>query len=210
MMIGTAFSMLIRMELTNPGVNYLQGDHQLYNVIVTAHAFVMIFFMVIILFFTKPAFGFNLVLPSFFFLLIIFVSKFNRHEARKSNNITNSFFTTVKRKGLPNATSFKNANANNSENLFNNNDPNNENKPNKGEKQNKKTCTEYDLVPAVHSPNFNNGASAIKSITTDKAYQTYIIKNPYHNRKAIAAVAKKAAGVYIFTTVDGAVYVGSS
>ena len=45
-MIGTAFSMLIRMELTAPGVQYLNADHQLYNVIITAHAFVMIFFMV--------------------------------------------------------------------------------------------------------------------------------------------------------------------
>lgn len=45
-MIGTAFSMLIRMELAAPGVQYLQGDNQLYNVIVTAHAFIMIFFLV--------------------------------------------------------------------------------------------------------------------------------------------------------------------
>lgn len=45
-MIGTAFSVLIRLELASPGVQYLQGDNQLYNVIVTAHAFLMIFFMV--------------------------------------------------------------------------------------------------------------------------------------------------------------------
>lgn len=45
-MIGTAFSVLIRLELSSPGVQYLNGDHQLFNVIVTAHAFVMIFFMV--------------------------------------------------------------------------------------------------------------------------------------------------------------------
>ena len=45
-MIGTAFSVLIRLELSSPGVQFLQGDHQLYNVIVTAHAFLMIFFMV--------------------------------------------------------------------------------------------------------------------------------------------------------------------
>ena len=45
-MIGTAFSMLIRLELAGPGVQVLQGDHQLYNVIVTAHALLMIFFLV--------------------------------------------------------------------------------------------------------------------------------------------------------------------
>ena len=45
-MIGTAFSMIIRLELSAPGVQFLQGDHQLFNVVITAHAFIMIFFMV--------------------------------------------------------------------------------------------------------------------------------------------------------------------
>lgn len=45
-MIGTVFSLLIRLELAGPGVQFLQGDHQLYNVIVTAHAIIMIFFLV--------------------------------------------------------------------------------------------------------------------------------------------------------------------
>ena len=45
-LIGTAFSVLIRIELAAPGVQYLQGDNQLYNVIVTAHALMMVFFLV--------------------------------------------------------------------------------------------------------------------------------------------------------------------
>jgi cytochrome c oxidase subunit 1 len=45
-MIGTAFSVLIRLELAAPGVQFLQGDYQLFNVIISAHAFIMIFFMV--------------------------------------------------------------------------------------------------------------------------------------------------------------------
>jgi len=44
--IGTFFSILIRIELAYPGNQILHGNFQFYNVIVTAHAFVMIFFMV--------------------------------------------------------------------------------------------------------------------------------------------------------------------
>jgi cytochrome c oxidase subunit 1 len=45
-LIGTTFSLLIRMELAQPGNQIFQANYQLYNVIVTAHAFLMIFFMV--------------------------------------------------------------------------------------------------------------------------------------------------------------------
>jgi len=45
-MIATGFSVLIRLELSSPGVQFLQGDHQLFNVIITAHGILMLFFMV--------------------------------------------------------------------------------------------------------------------------------------------------------------------
>lgn len=44
--IGTVFSVIIRLELANPGDQILSGNYQLYNSLITAHAFIMIFFMV--------------------------------------------------------------------------------------------------------------------------------------------------------------------
>jgi len=44
--IGTTLSVLLRIELAQPGSQILAGNNQLYNVIVTAHAFVIIFFFV--------------------------------------------------------------------------------------------------------------------------------------------------------------------
>lgn len=43
--VGTAYSVLIRLELSGPGVQFI-SDNQLYNTIITAHAILMIFFMV--------------------------------------------------------------------------------------------------------------------------------------------------------------------
>jgi len=44
-LLGTAFSVLIRLELSSPGSQFIL-DNQLYNSIITAHAILMIFFMV--------------------------------------------------------------------------------------------------------------------------------------------------------------------
>lgn len=44
--VGTCYSIFIRLELANPGNQLLEGNHQLYNVIITAHGLIMIFFLV--------------------------------------------------------------------------------------------------------------------------------------------------------------------
>lgn len=44
--LGTTMSVLIRMELSQPGSQILADNNQLYNVLVTGHAILMIFFMV--------------------------------------------------------------------------------------------------------------------------------------------------------------------
>jgi cytochrome c oxidase subunit 1 len=46
-LVGTALSVLIRLELSAPGTQFLAGDHQLYNVILTAHGIIMLLFVVV-------------------------------------------------------------------------------------------------------------------------------------------------------------------
>ncbi|MBL27318.1 MAG: cytochrome c oxidase subunit I [Rhodospirillaceae bacterium] len=45
-LIGGVMSVIIRMELAEPGNQILGGDHQFYNVLVSAHGLIMIFFMI--------------------------------------------------------------------------------------------------------------------------------------------------------------------
>jgi cytochrome c oxidase subunit 1 len=45
-LVGTFFSVVIRLELAEPAYSVLNFNNQLYNVIVTAHALIMIFFFI--------------------------------------------------------------------------------------------------------------------------------------------------------------------
>ena len=44
--VGSLFSVFIRLELAFPGSPFFSGDYQFYNVVITAHGLLMIFFMV--------------------------------------------------------------------------------------------------------------------------------------------------------------------
>jgi len=45
-LIGTTFSVLMRIELGAPGDQFFNGNYQAYNVVVTAHGLIMLFFLV--------------------------------------------------------------------------------------------------------------------------------------------------------------------
>lgn len=45
-LIAGLFSVVMRMELQEPGLQILGGDHQFYNVLITAHGLIMVFFVV--------------------------------------------------------------------------------------------------------------------------------------------------------------------
>jgi cytochrome c oxidase subunit 1 len=45
-LLGTAFSIMLRIELAQPGDQFFGGDYQFYNVVLTAHAVLMVFFLV--------------------------------------------------------------------------------------------------------------------------------------------------------------------
>jgi len=44
--IGSLFSLFIRIELSYPGDQFFHNNYQLYNVVITSHAFIMIFFVI--------------------------------------------------------------------------------------------------------------------------------------------------------------------
>ena len=84
-LLGTAFSVLIRLELSGPGVQYI-SNNQLYNSVITAHAILMIFFMVD----NWRLFNFNFQAST----LRIFFSKKKITEVALNNNQNNTITIT--------------------------------------------------------------------------------------------------------------------
>jgi Heme/copper-type cytochrome/quinol oxidases, subunit 1 len=215
-MIGTAFSMLIRLELAAPGVQILQGDHQLFNVIITAHAFVMIFFMVKFNLNEKTAWDY-----------LAFAAIHYPFRGNGGAEQANMLFLDICNL-CPTSNACWVQDKNNGVVLFSNN----ENKT--------KICTHSTLLACASDPNpfrGNEGAEAYDNADPDaysenQIYKSYNYKlkqikfqgknhphtkfeimDPFNNRKKIAEIAKGAKGVYIFevenkNTVDA--YVGVS
>jgi hypothetical protein len=97
-MIGTALSVMIRIELAAPGVQILQGDHQLYNVIVSSHALIMIFFMVVFISFNNYLNGAKQEYSSFYLgfrPLTKRGGRFDSYTNGKGNEKAPHFFTEL-------------------------------------------------------------------------------------------------------------------
>ena len=174
-MIGTAFSVLIRLELSSPGVQFLSGDHQLFNVIISAHAFIMIFFMVRHITIIK----YNLIYFYFYFLTFLLTHLI---YLNKLFYLFTKWYSEIKEKPLiikDILVNEENIEKNNFNNFNNFNNSNNSNENNKG-------------TQAPHK------------------YTEIYIKDAFFNRKEIAKFAKNAIGVYVFKSVKGDCYVGSS
>ena len=199
-MIGTAFSILIRLELAAPGVQVLQGDHQLFNVIITAHAFVMIFFMVkfnlnnitawiYIAWVKQPAVTYLAMQAKGLFLGVIF---FFVKPSHTFINLFFKFYLTVGSNKILMSKFYNNGNKKKSKNsgvaLFNS------------------KSYDYKRKQALRGIFPRTGGK-------NHPHTKFEIMDPYNNRNQIAEVAKGAKGVYIFEVINENIadaYVGVS
>jgi len=184
-MIGTAFSVLIRLELAAPGLQFLQGDHQLFNVIVTAHAFIMIFFMVnlnhffnfinknIITKYLKTIFNIISLIIKWCISLLCALTQINVKVVENILNTNHCFYFIT--------------------NLDSDIAVGKATEPVRKKKNKSKNYNLYSKKGYNHK------------------HKKFIILNPFNNRSKIAEVAKGAKGVYIFEIEDKKIaYVGSS
>lgn len=187
-MIGTAFSVLIRLELSSPGVQFLQGDHQLFNVIISAHAFIMIFYMVNLM--QKSNFIYFLrSIPIFKNLkknlkLVLDLDK-GKNKVKCLNNYNSPRFSLyTQRKRISSRL--------NSESFFG--------------KKLELGMVRRNFTTSILEKKVSNEDSKVKIATKsvevkveiEKSNNSYIIDNPFNNRKLIAKYAKNKKGVYIF------------
>jgi cytochrome c oxidase subunit 1 len=174
-LVGTAFSVLIRLELSGPGVQFI-ADYQLYNSIITAHAIIMIFFMV----------------EKYFILKSQSFTLFNRVNS-DNNNSSLSASNNDKHDNYKEYYNNENNNSNSNEgNNSNNNESNNSNS-NEGNNSNN---NESNNSNSNEGNNSNNNESN-NSNSKKHNYVKVLVDDPFNNRDIILKVTKKQKGVYI-------------
>ena len=172
-LLGTAFSVLIRMELSGPGVQYI-ADNQLYNSIVTAHALLMIFFMV------KSSFATLYIQLSGFKDLVLNVVPFPY-----GNGVVKDDWNLGRAPEKYSGNNFTDVIITGNQNNYNGGNPNNNNDGDEGSKN--RPCYAGMIHLGKAEPNLKPKYKYVKVLVND----------PFNNRDIILKVAKNQKGVYL-------------